>query len=47
MRVILKRVQITHMSVKITRMIVQITSRVPKSHPGCQNHTFFGILTLI
>jgi hypothetical protein len=31
--------QITRMSVKITRMIVQITSRVPKSHTGCQHHT--------
>jgi hypothetical protein len=27
------------MTVQITRMIVQITSRKTKYHPGCQNHT--------
>jgi hypothetical protein len=32
-------VQNTRISVKITRMIVQITSRVSKSHTGCQKHT--------
>jgi hypothetical protein len=32
-------VNITRMTVKITRMIVQITSRLPKSHQLCQNHT--------
>jgi hypothetical protein len=32
---------------KIKRMIVQITSRVPKSHSGCQNHTHDVKITLM
>jgi hypothetical protein len=31
--------------VKISLMIVQITNRVPKSYPGCQNHTQSASIT--
>jgi hypothetical protein len=40
-------VQITRMSIQITRMIVQIPSRVPKLHPGLQNHTHDVEITLV
>jgi hypothetical protein len=33
--------------VKITRMSVEITRRVPKSYAGCQNHTHDVKITLV
>jgi hypothetical protein len=40
-------VQITRMNVKITRIIVQITPRVLKSHVGYQHHTHDVKITLV
>jgi hypothetical protein len=39
--------EFTCISVKNTRMSVQITRKMPKSHTGCQNHTHDAKITLV